>query len=530
MDIADSTTQQSTYPDGDSQHHDQDHHDPHAHHHDHDETVEHVPNDDAHLSEITDHESQKHVDQHDQHDQHDQQHEHQHLVHEEGAVDDGNVEHIAHTTQHDDAHEEIVEHHHEEVDHEPEHDMHHEEHGTEHAHVHVEHPHDADVLHPEKEESVEQQPVQDEHAVASAPDQSHLAPAADQTPTAVAATAAIVGESPRGEEDAAYVNVNGSTDKEVRQRRKSHERYHASAEQLKHLIAAFEQDPTPSAMTLNLLCSTTGMPMHNMVLWFKNRRARHKKANPSPAVSKPGKRSYVKSGIYSRGPKSKHDEINASLDAAAAAATAVTAVTVGVHPPAPDLSHSVVMEAVDAHIAHAADIPAVHDEVVVKTDYSDETGVKRALENDDETLNGPVKRQRFQGVKEVIGSENPCHEWDGNECLLRCLSFFYKSIGSAHERQMSVATTVSKAFFLGEMQNGLTLTSAMQPLETGVEVLDGIMEATSTEGIRLSSGSKVIMREFLAQLRSGMAAGVEVMEVPGIGGEEENGNDVAAAE
>lgn len=268
------------------------------------------------------------------------------------------------------------------------------------------------------------------------------------------------------------------------------ERYHASGDQLKTLIAAFEHDPTPSAATLNYLSASIGMPMHNLVLWFKNRRARHKRTHANPS-SKGGKRSYVKSGIYSRNKRAKQAH----------------------HQPPPPTMHQGALALPLSHGLSTLAPAAVPSASTART-HGGETkavamaGANRDIEDLIKTGIPPpsqLKRPRFMGIVELLGEENPCHSWTSEECHRRCVAFFDRNTNSAFPEQSKLVEEVSSMFFLSELQSGFTLTSAMQPLETTVAVLDGIVDKLPSDGPRLSSGSRVIMREFLAQIRTGNA-------------------------
>lgn len=269
------------------------------------------------------------------------------------------------------------------------------------------------------------------------------------------------------------------------------ERYHPSAIQLKHLIQAFEEAPTPTAGTLTRLSNTIGMPMQNLVLWFKNRRARQKKKFPTPS-SKSGKRSYVRSGVYSRNPPKRKAERSLSVPHPRDLAVAP-----------PDVSaHSLEMQRqVEMH-PMAEEGQLRHEEAKSAHEL---TGSKRNLTEDDNAVK--LKRMRFSGVNELIGEDNPCRVWDAQECYRRCMEFFHQCTGDNHSEQMKFARGVADKFFMQECQTGLTLTSAMQPLHKSVEVLDGVMNMITEEGSLLNSGSRVVLYEFLAQIRSGKAAG-----------------------
>ena len=65
-------------------------------------------------------------------------------------------------------------------------------------------------------------------------------------------------------------------------------RYRATPEQLRQLIAKFEENPSPTSVELQELATRINMPAQSAVLWFKNRRARvpHKKAEKAAAAAK----------------------------------------------------------------------------------------------------------------------------------------------------------------------------------------------------------------------------------------------------
>lgn len=281
------------------------------------------------------------------------------------------------------------------------------------------------------------------------------------------------------------------------------ERYHPSAEQLKYLLQAFEEAPTPSAGTLTHLSNTIGMPMHNLVLWFKNRRARQKKKYPA-AQQKSGKRSYVRSGVYSRNPPKRKSAERAEvtppsgilLTAQPETNSHPMQVTVSIDPQTMEEVHPKLEEAAEPH--------------------GDESGLKRSLPEGENAEKPSAKRRRFPGITEVVGEDNPCREWDGQECYKRCIDFFVQSTRDSQPEQTKCARSVANKFFLLETQTGLTLTSAMQPLETSVDVLDRIIDSIADEEQTLNSGSRIILYEFLAQIRSGKAASLSVVDEPPI--------------
>lgn len=289
--------------------------------------------------------------------------------------------------------------------------------------------------------------------------------------------------------------------------KRSSERYHPTGEQLRILIEEFNRDPNPSAPKLKEICEKTNMPLANLVLWFKNRRARNKRSIPS--VPKARRRSYVKSGIYSRnraGPEALAvQKIYPGLNYRSC----------GLRPPYSGLELvplsgpaslnenriSSERQAVSTGLyASTNEISSRNCEMALEG-----IGTRRLCPDVDSVYMQPVKRPRYLGLKEVIGEENPCRNWDSEKCHRICMDFFSKGTSGRIE-QNKAAQVVCQKFFIDEVQNGLTLTSAMQPIETSVEVLDGIMNQDLGEGLNLSSGSRVLLREFLAQIRTGRAA------------------------
>ncbi|KAI0561616.1 hypothetical protein FGB62_76g0103 [Gracilaria domingensis] len=287
----------------------------------------------------------------------------------------------------------------------------------------------------------------------------------------------------------------------VERAKRGSERYHASGEQLKTLIAAFEQNPTPDASTLNYLSDAIGMPMHNLVLWFKNRRARHKRTHINQ-LSRGGKRSYVKSGIYSRNKRVKQ----------------------GHHHPAPTTVPSGGLTLPLSHGLTSISSPLPVSSIALPVDAKNAAMTVGSRDIEELIKSGAphssrMKRPRFSAIPELVGDDNPCQAWTSDECHRRCVAFFERATNSAFPEQSKIVEHVSSEFFLSELQSGLTLVSAMQPLETSVGVLDAIMEKLPAEGPRLSSGSKVIMREFLAQIRMGSAEQFAIIEGPADAGE-----------
>jgi hypothetical protein len=403
-------------------------------------------------------------------------------------------------------------------------------------------------------------------------------------------------------------------------------RYHATPDQLAALTVAFEANPSPSADILLQLSKKTLMPLQNLVLWFKNRRARSTRT-PVPAssveTSQSGRRSYVKSGIYSKKPKSiGQSNVNpesehfcsASVSTAAQTTGAMTAclttlasdtttvveapdvnenvdisaerLEIGgspggattVRPSAEDISngqshhhhddHSHVDEhhhtlhlhdhSDHTHHLHPHIPPHQHQDdhdhldheddasgqvdggsAIVEADVLDSCGLPTSMPasvfraTEDESTNpvvdpdgvhsiigntrridaqesqGPTetcKRPRVENI-EVIGDANPCAAWDSETCHARFATFLSMSTGGRSNEQVDCALAIASKFFFDEMQNGLTLTSAVQILPHSRYVLEQLMDSTLCKsGAKLNSGLRTILQLFLAEIRSGRAS------------------------
>ncbi len=124
-------------------------------------------------------------------------------------------------------------------------------------------------------------------------------------------------------------------------------------------------------------------------------------------------------------------------------------------------------------------------------------------------LTQPSKRARV-GVD--VGEANAeagtaCRSWSSLQCLQAFVAFFDRSTGGLNPDQAKAAESVATQFFLGELQSGLTVTSVAQPLHVSFDVLDQLVAKRSAQGAPpLSSGSRAVLGEFIAQIRSGEAA------------------------
>jgi hypothetical protein len=402
-------------------------------------------------------------------------------------------------------------------------------------------------------------------------------------------------------------------------------RYHATPEQLSALMIAFEANPSPSAEMLVEISKNTGMPLQNLVLWFKNRRARSiRSPSGRPSISpETGRRSYVKSGIYSRKAKTAgfvvpHRDIVTTKRSWAQESTAIPRCAAGTIPVSPadhmddaNANGSIAIERSetdgpvtcvnatglsredqsDGHRHHHHNDPAHdvhhhthhlhdhgdHDEhthhlhphipphqhqdhdhdhldhdtdghgegddtaALPTNDILDSCGLPASMptsvfpSNDDDgqdavavastaqtgvTKTRPIeshgsqrpmatfKRPRVEYM-EVIGEDNPCYAWDSETCLRRFIAFLSASTGGRSNEQVDCARGVASKFFFDEMQNGLTLTSAVQGLPLSLEVLDQLIDSAACKsGAKLNSGSRALLREYIAKLRSGRAASI----------------------
>jgi Homeodomain len=117
-----------------------------------------------------------------------------------------------------------------------------------------------------------------------------------------------------------------------------------------------------------------------------------------------------------------------------------------------------------------------------------------------------TKRRRVDMAHELIGDANPCSNWDSDACLNRFASFIAACTNSRFGEQVDGALAAARRFFFDELQNGLTITSAVQSLDQSLDALDQVMSGvTCKSGVKLNSGSRALLREFIFQIRSGRA-------------------------
>lgn len=319
-------------------------------------------------------------------------------------------------------------------------------------------------------------------------------------------------------------------------------RYHPTAEQLKFLLEVFETNQSPDVESFHGLSQRIRMPLSNLVLWFKNRRAR---SNKRCNESKLGRRSYVKSGIYSK--KSKKSELHETeadhfepthrcdLSGVAAGSLsngddetlehhALHDEHISCHHHHHHLHHHHMHDiglVPDASLPQSdvANVGAIVSNVILetceqRTDVQDSCPVSDHVAMQLRQQELPSARPQESEIKdhrydtaEVIGDENPCSLWNTETCMARCVTFIEASIPPSRPDQVEGAKDVAKKFFSDEMQSGLTLTSAVQSLDQSLSTLDVIMDTTSSKsGSKLKSGTRVLLREFIAQIRTGKAA------------------------
>lgn len=267
-------------------------------------------------------------------------------------------------------------------------------------------------------------------------------------------------------------------------RRRTTERYHPTPEQVKVLTASFGENPNPSAQTLHQLTEQINMPLQNLVLWFKNKRARSK-TKPRVAGQR---RSYVKSGIYSRASKR----------------------------PMPQSFSKLEVVSTDNRTAGATQNAEVSNATVTPmSNFEGGASPQNGVRASDALEHGPSKRPRFacndseEEVTAVMQAPNPCRSWTSRKCLRTFTIFFNNHTDGDHGEQLKAAEAVASDFFSGEMQSGLTLTSIAQPIKRSLEILETLIEKRNKEGTTLLSGTKSILGEYIVQIHNGEAHTLE---------------------
>lgn len=119
----------------------------------------------------------------------------------------------------------------------------------------------------------------------------------------------------------------------------------------------------------------------------------------------------------------------------------------------------------------------------------------------------PAKRVRVTEEAKESPVAADCRAWTSVQCLHAFNAFFERSTGGCNPDQGKAAASVAELFFLGEMQSGLTVTSVAQPLDMSLQVLDELLARRAENGeAPLTSGSRSVLGDFIAQIRSGEAA------------------------
>jgi len=292
-------------------------------------------------------------------------------------------------------------------------------------------------------------------------------------------------------------------------KRRGSERYHPSPAQLKSLTDSFEENPNPPVATLNYLSENINMPMHNIVLWFKNRRARSKKNVRIPGQ----RRSYVKSGTYARARRLNMPRMdNVPLPP-------VPIVTPSIVSPAIVAPQEPVEQLVGSQVAPEAEFESGPTEFVPPV-----VPIITSVPNHSppSPTNPPSpKRPRYfpVDVDEELGTlniENPCRSWSAPHCLQIFTHFFAKHTEGRREEQAKIAQEIATDFFIAENHSGLTVSSSLQPIKKSLGILEAIIERRKEKDLpQPCSGTVSILGEYLVQLRSGEAASL------GEGGESE---------
>lgn len=151
----------------------------------------------------------------------------------------------------------------------------------------------------------------------------------------------------------------------------------------------------------------------------------------------------------------------------------------------------------------------------------EEEGRERERDGEGDGRGGRVKGGFVGGCVELLGDDNPCGSWDAGMCERVCLDFVRGRLGGMVaerglegevEACLELVRVVGNKFFHGEMQNGVTLTSQGQSLDSALEVLEGCMRDVyePQTGERLKSGVRAVLREFVVQIRNGKAVEVAI--------------------
>lgn len=340
------------------------------------------------------------------------------------------------------------------------------------------------------------------------------------------------------------VRSGGSGRKKLKTR-KSTERYHPSIEQLEQLVASFEENPSPSVETLNYLSESIAMPMVPLVLWFKNRRSRSRSSRKG-AQRVPGtRRSYVKSGVYS---------LSRRPASVPAASSELASEEVGTAPPYPNQAPPVSQpEDIPTHQAPVEvqapnALPSSHPSRPPQT-FAQQAAQAHAVAVEPQQERLPEQISEDPGgtayeaspgrrpmlglpeysppskrvcVRDDANGASTCRSWSSLQCLRAFVAFFERTTGGYNPEQTKAASAVAELFFLGEMQSGLTVTSVAQPLEVSLQVLEELLArgpvGPGCGDTPLSSGSRAVLGEFIAQIRSGEAAAYAPPPVSTAGG------------
>lgn len=376
-----------------------------------------------------------------------------------------------------------------------------------------------DELHPqhENQSSVPQHPEQlpEDGSNLQTDHDVHVQPTSDEPHSGASSSMPRLHLSPAPSEALLpYTSPSAPDSNGLAVRRRGAERYHPTSTQLKTLMASFEENPCPSVTTLNQLSTNINMPMHNLVLWFKNKRARSKKNN----VRLPGqRRSYVKSGIYSKARRASAPESGSKQEQEPVLHSHLPNTELAPPLSLPSAEPSQSCHADDAHNESVCEpqfdtVPQnLASSRLISSPSASIAQVRPQTQLPNAKRHRANRKDDADGGKMAAFNQNPCRNWSSLKCLQTFIIFFNRHTSGQHHDQLKAAEAIATEFFISEMQSGLTVSSLVQPIKTSMEILDRIINKRTEQGLApLSSGSRSILGEFIVQIRSGEASSFDL--------------------
>uniref|UniRef100_A0A7S1TAZ9 Homeobox domain-containing protein n=1 Tax=Compsopogon caeruleus TaxID=31354 RepID=A0A7S1TAZ9_9RHOD len=287
-------------------------------------------------------------------------------------------------------------------------------------------------------------------------------------------------------------------------------RFHPNPCQVKKMTEMFEHSRCPSTEELRGMAAEWDVPLVQLVVWFKNRRARFKPHTEGKGGEKEGATTSRKAMMT----RTTMEAINKPSDILVRTAGTV------VHKRKRSDGR---VRGSDGEVRTRQPRMMVDDE---RSTQERREGMRVVGKGSEELrlcdegrvglrLDGrtpvPEEEERVEEVDEELPmgnemirvgkrSSHPCSEWDPDVSFEHALAFV-REWGLKDGKHMQLMEQVCNRFFLDELQSGFTISSKMQPLEDSLRVLNEIMVDSSFDA--LPSGARTIMREFLCQLRSG---------------------------